>query len=412
MPKWVAMGLAVSVSAQLFCFPVLLSLQGGVPTYSLLANLICEPLVAPITILGLLGILFLWCPPISSLIFWLASVAAWPIAATAKFLSAFPFATLPWRLDIWGVIAAAAVVIAILVAIFGKKRSTQNLSWLVVFSIFACSIGLVLQQAVRISLWPMVDWQVASCDVGQGDATVIRDGEAIALIDVGRDEKKIDSCLSKLGVTQIDLLVLTHFDADHVNGLAGAINQRVIGEAMLTSYFDERPGADFSRTQLTTAHIPILNAEQGLEGLLGSVTWRVLSPSRTATEAEDANDGSITMLWHFYDFQLITLADLGEKGQQRLAASVNTWWNVADLPLVMKVSHHGSADQYSEFLEWLKPKVALISVGARNGYGHPTKRTLDTLNRTGSVVLRTDLLGSIALKNENGDFELSYSGSS
>jgi competence protein ComEC len=138
----------------------------------------------------------------------------------------------------------------------------------------------------------------------------------------------------------------------------------------------------------------------------------VLSPSKTALEAEDSNDGSISMLWRFENFQLITLADLGEKGQQRLAAEIGLWWTDPKLPLVMKVSHHGSADQYSEFIEWLHPKLALISVGANNGYGHPTKRTLTTLNRAGATTLRTDLLGSIALAKVNGEFEVSYSGSS
>jgi competence protein ComEC len=206
--------------------------------------------------------------------------------------------------------------------------------------------------------------------------------------------------------------VLTHFDADHVNGLAGAIKNRLVGNAMLTSFADARPGADFSRFLLETNRIRVIKAEQGLHGEVGTAGWKVLSPSRTAEEAEDSNDGSVTMLWKFSNFQLITLADLGEKGQQRLAASLGSWWTDPNLPLVMKVSHHGSADQYPELIEWLKPTLALISVGANNGYGHPTRRTLNTLNRAGATILRTDLLGSIALGKTSGEFEVSYSGSS
>jgi competence protein ComEC len=411
-PNWIAMGLAVSAAAQLFCFPVLLGLQGGVPTYSLLANLICEPLVAPVTVLGLIATLLAWCQPLASGLFWLSSVFAWPITVTAKVLAGLPFAKLPWLIDGFGITLAVTVVVAIVVAINSGRLLTQNLAWLLAACIFACSAGVIWSQVVRVSIWPMRDWQVASCDVGQGDATVVRDQGAIAVIDVGRDEKKIDNCLSKLGILHIDLLVLTHFDADHVNGLAGAIRNRSIGEAMLTSFVDDRPGADFSRFLLTTHKIPIIKSEQGLSGDLAGAKWKVLSPSRTASEAEDSNDGSITMLWRFNNFQLITLADLGEKGQQRLAASLGVWWTDPKLPLVMKVSHHGSADQYPEFIEWLHPKLALISVGANNGYGHPTKRTLNTLNRAGATTLRTDLLGSIALRRQNGEFEVSYSGSS
>jgi competence protein ComEC len=248
--------------------------------------------------------------------------------------------------------------------------------------------------------------------VGQGDATVIRDQNSVAVVDVGRDEKKIDTCLSKLGILRIDLLVLTHFDADHVNGLPGVLKDRRVSQAMLTSFADDRPGADYSRFLLASQGIPIIKSEQGLTGNLQQVKWKVLSPTKFATEAEDSNDGSITMLWRFANFQLITLADLGEKGQQRLAASLGTWWTDPDLPLVMKVSHHGSADQYPELIEWLRPKLALISVGKNNGYGHPTRRTLNTLNRAGASTLRTDLLGSIAISKQSGEFEVSYSGSS
>lgn len=411
-PKWISMGIAVSAAAQLFCFPVLLSLQGGVPTYSLLANLICEPLVAPVTVLGLFATLLAWCLPLSNSLFWIASIFAWPITATAKLLAELPFATMPWLIDGFGVTLALASVVAVVVALNSKRIFTQNLAWLLATCIFACSAGVIWNQAVRVSIWPMRDWQVTSCDVGQGDATVVRDRNSIAVIDVGRDEKKIDACLSRLGILRIDLLVLTHFDADHVNGLSGAIKNRTVRQAMLTSFVDDRPGADFSRFLLAAHDIPIIKSERGLSGQLGEANWKVLSPSKTALEAEDSNDGSISMLWRFENFQLITLADLGEKGQQRLAAEIGLWWTDPKLPLVMKVSHHGSADQYSEFIEWLHPKLALISVGANNGYGHPTKRTLTTLNRAGATTLRTDLLGSIALAKVNGEFEVSYSGSS
>lgn len=412
LPKWIAMGLAVSAGAQVFCFPVLLELQGGIPTYGLLANLLCEPLVAPITVLGLMGILLLWIPPVAAIFFWFASLFAWPIAGTANFLAALPFATMPWRLDEWGVIASVVTVATVLLALNSKRVATKNLSWLVLVALLAGSVGVIWNQAVRFSLWPLDRWQVASCDVGQGDATVIRDRDLIAVIDVGRDEKKIDNCLSRLGILKIDLLVLTHYDADHVQGLAGALKGRKVAQAVVTSFVDDRPGANFSQLLLSKFGVPVIKSERGMTGHFDIVKWRVLSPSRDAAEAEDSNDGSVTMLWQFSNFQLITLADLGERGQRRLAADIGVWWTDPGLPLVMKVSHHGSADQYPELIEWLKPKLALISVGAANGYGHPTKRTLGTLAKTGSTILRTDQLGSIAVRNLSGEFEVSYSGSS
>lgn len=410
LPKPVAMALAVSCGAQLFCFPVLLGLQGGVPTYSLLANLICEPLVSPITVLGLIGVCLSGLPILASVCFWFASLFALPITLVAKGLATLPFATMPWLINWWGVLAAITAVAAILIVISSKHLALRNISAIMATVLAACSVGVVINQAVKISIWPSTSWQVASCDVGQGDATVIRSHEAIALVDVGRDESKIDACLSKLGVAHINILVLTHFDADHVAGLAGTIKSRRVDNAILTSYLDERPGADFSKFALQAAGISVQKSEAGMRGVLGEVKWQVLSPSRSAAEAVDPNDGSIVMTWNFPTFQLITMADLGEPGQQRLAQSIQNWQST--LPIVLKVSHHGSADQYPELIEALAPRLALISVGKNNGYGHPTKRTLSTLSRAGSTILRTDLLGSIAIDYRAGQFEMSSSGAS
>ena len=412
LPKWLAVAISVSLGAQIFCFPVLLALQGGIPTYSVLANLLAEPLVPPITILGLLGVASSPIPGIGALWFFLASIPAWIVVVIAKYLSSLPLATMPWRTDYFGVMAAVLMVIAVIVAVSKSKLATRTTASVVAVTLLAISLGTVINQVVKLSLWPVQNWEVVSCDVGQGDATVLRNGGRVALIDVGRDEKKIDTCLNKLGISNVDLLVLTHFDADHVAGLGGALRGRTVRQAMLTSFRDDRPGADYSRFQLEAARIPLVKAETNLTGNLGQAYWRVLSPSRTGEEAEDSNDGSITMLWQFPDFKIITLADLGEKGQQRLASDLDKWWKPDNQCLIMKVSHHGSADQYPEFLEALHPCYSLISVGKNNGYGHPTARTLKVLAKAGSALLRTDQLGSIAIAEQNGEFRLSFSGSS
>ena len=412
VPRWLAVAISVSAGAQIFCFPILLALQGGIPTYSVISNLLAEPLVPPITVLGLLGVLSSPLPVVGTLFFYLASIPAWCVALIANTFSSLPFATMPWRVDALGVIAAVVLVVALLFVYSKSPLVTRNVAGVVAVSLLAICLGAVLDQAIKLSLWPVDNWQVASCDVGQGDATVLRQSGRIAVIDVGRDEKKIDNCLNQLGVKHVDLLVLTHFDADHVAGLPGALNKRTVSLAMLTSYKDDRPGADFSRFQLEAQHIPVVKAQTNLSGNLGSATWQVLSPSRTGEEAEDANDGSITMLWKFPHFKVITLADLGEKGQQRLASDLEKWWQPDGSCLIMKVSHHGSADQYPEFLEHLAPCYSLISVGKNNGYGHPTARTLRVLARAGSALLRTDQLGSIAIAEQKGQFQLSYSGSS
>jgi competence protein ComEC len=383
MPKPLALALAVTISAQLWCMPVLLELQDGVPTYAVLANLLAEPVVAPITVLGITAAAIAYpLPWLAALLTWLASLPAQWIVAIANHLASLPEATLNWHT---GVIGMSALVTLVLVT---------ELVW--------SGAGLV-----RATTWLTGDWQFVNCDVGQGDALVIRSLGQVALVDVGRDPKPIDSCLRQLGVSKINLLVLTHFDADHAGGLSGALAGRSVERALISPFVDSRPLAELSISLLAEV-TSVSKAGIGTNGTLGGFTWEVLSPTMQAYEAEDSNDASLAMRWESSELVAFTMADLGEPAQQRMARNYGGYLNHPKAkPVLLKVSHHGSADQYHELIEAMHPEIAIISVGDGNSYGHPTKRTLETLQGLGTLVLRTDLNGSIGVF---GDLRYAVSG--
>lgn len=391
LPKSLALALAVTISAQLWCMPVLLDLQEGVPTYAVLANLLAEPVVAPITILGILAATIAYPMPwLAVVITWLASIPAQWIVAVAKNLSALPETTLAWHT---GIIGMALLVLGATVWLARSKRLGSGL----VVAILCIELIWSGSGIVRSTTWLANDWQLVNCDVGQGDALVIRSQGQVALIDVGRDPKPIDACLRSLGISTINLLVLTHFDADHVGGLSGVIAGRKIARTLVTPFEDTRPLADLS-AQLLSDVTTVSSAGIGTNGTLGEFDWKVLSPSVTASEAKDSNDASIAMRWESKDMVIYTMADLGEPGQQRMVDSFGGYLNhPADKPVVLKVSHHGSADQFHELIEAMNPEISLISVGKENSYGHPTARTLETLRSVGSVILRTDRDGAIGV---------------
>jgi competence protein ComEC len=401
MPKWLAVLLAVSVSAQLACLPVLLQLQAGLSTYSIPANLLAEPLVAPITVLGILACLFAPVAPwLGALLSWVASLGTWLILAVAEFFADAPVATLDWPSGVYGVIGSVftlALVVAWMRSNNGKARRFAALS---IATLVAAIIGGCSSQQFQASSWPPTDWTVVSCDVGQGDATVIRSNGLTAVIDVGRKPGPIKKCLDRLHVEQIDLLVLTHFDLDHVGGLDGALESRSVETALITSFVDERPAAAISWRKLSSAANQTIEAGAGLSGTFGEFNWQVLSPHLGAAEAEDSNDGSVTMLFSSAKMVFLGLADLGERGQMRLASESGSWLGdgFGEVPVVVKVAHHGSRDQYPELYEQLKPRVSLFSVGAGNEYGHPTDRSLAMVRSAGSSIFRTDTQGSIALE--------------
>jgi len=400
MPRWLAISVAVAVSAQIFCFPILLQLQAGLSTYALPANLLAEPLVAPITVLGILALVCaVPLPWLATLLSYTASLGTNLIATVATFFSGLPNTTLSWPQGIPGLLAALLMVLGFSLWLRSKKGRLQNLGIIILSMVLALSVGTITFFQFRAASWPMKDWQVVACDVGQGDAMVLRSQSLIAVIDVGRDDDPVDDCLSQLGVRQIDLLVLTHFDMDHVGGIQGALKNRKVSTVLISPFKDERWGATGTNFYLQKTRAKVILAEQGVNGKLGDFAWQVLSPNHDAQGAEDSNDASIVMLWSTNYLNLLTMADIGERGQMRMVSKSN-WWkssSLGELPMVLKVSHHGSADQYPELIEQLDPEVSLISVGTKNSYGHPTSRTLSALKETGSQVLRTDQLGSIAL---------------
>ena len=415
MPRWLAIVISVSLAAQIACLPVLLMLQPTIPVYSILANVIAEPLVAPITVIGLVACLVSPVFPVITLaLCQIASLPAQVILFVAHQLSNAPSASIAWVSDVSGIFLAVFLVGCIWVFFVSKKSIHKRFAGIaasiVLLSLFAQSSSFALQRGNFYS----GDFTLVNCDVGQGDALVIKSQGQVAVVDVGREDPAIDSCLTGLGISKIDLLVLTHYDLDHIGGVLGAVTGREVALALLTSYSDSRPGADFAQQVLIAQGIPMVQSEKGMAGSLGDYEWLVLAPHRGAPETEDSNDASTSMYWTDSKIALFTLADSGERAQLRMGSE---WGALLESDfgskiVVVKVAHHGSRDQAPEFYEAIHPEIALISVGQQNSYGHPTKRTLDLFARLGSQVLRTDEMGAIGISETESGLEVAIAGRS
>lgn len=404
LPRWLALGTAVTLAAQVLCLPVLLQLQNGLASFSILANLVAGPLVAPITVLGMLACVISPAVPwLATGLAYLASLGAWLIKSSAHYFASLPNQNIDWPTGLIGAVAAAAVAVAFFLWLKTEPTKLRNIGLVALVVISSLTLGSFGFRQVRNLAWPLADWQVVACDVGQGDSLVVRSQSKIAVIDVGRDNLLIDGCLDRLGVQHIDLLVLTHFDFDHVGGLRGALGGRTVGACLISPFKDQREAATESVQLLTSRAVSIEFAKLGQHGKLAAVNWQVLSPTRDAVGLPDSNSASVVMLWQFSEFNLLTMADVGESAQLTLAnnSSLLQQPTLQQLPLVLKVSHHGSADQSAQLIRELDPELSLISVGQGNSYGHPTIKTLDLLSGTGSQIARTDQSGSISIAKSN-----------
>lgn len=287
--------------------------------------------------------------------------------------------------------------------------------------------------------WPPSDWLLAVCDVGQGDGLAMADGPGTAVVvDSGPDPGKMDRCLTGLGVRRIPLLLLTHFHADHVDGVPGVLRNRAVGEIETSVLADPAEGAAKVRAWAESAHIRVTAAIAGEKRRCGPLSWEVLWPdpaqlatlpgeaaqadqnarradggkakarssrrSRTSRGGEEGsapNNASVVLHVRVATrdgpVSLLLTGDIEPPAQQALLA--------AHLDLasdILKVPHHGSRYQDPAFVAAVRPRTAVISVGTDNTYGHPAPATLALAASTGARVFRTDRDGEIVVFGSAG----------
>lgn len=399
IPDWLALGVAAALSAQVYTTPILLMLQPGIPVYAVLANIAVEPVIAPVTILGIsAAATALAIPALSRFLIDLAELGTNWIVLVSDVLTDFPLDRIHFVGPPVGVVISAGVVIATTAIFVSKNRKVQIHALLALISLILLGAVATVTQ-LHASSQVHRGWEVLNCDVGQGDALLVKSGGEVALIDVGPDAQKLLDCLDKANVSAIDLLILTHYDADHVAGIEG-LRDVSIGLSLLPGFTDDRPLADRAKTFLALHGRETLIGQRGMTGKLGDCSWMVLEPSFSAAEASDSNDASLVTKFDCEKFDIVALGDLGESGQLRLLNS-SAQELKTEKPTVLKVAHHGSADQSRELHEWIRPEVSIISVGT-NRFGHPNDRVLRLLNSVGSSIYRTDLDGPVAVGFADG----------
>jgi competence protein ComEC len=213
------------------------------------------------------------------------------------------------------------------------------------------------------------------------------------LVDSGPDVVAVDRCLDRLGIDALPLVLQSHLDADHVGGLAGALSGRDVGVVATAtlSPADDRVGALDRLVARAGGKRAVL--VPGDRRRVGGVAVEVLAPDPArATASAAPNDLSMVARVTVRGVRILFTGDLGAQAEARLVSSG------IDLRAdVLKVPHHGSRDADPAFLAASGARVALISVGADNTYGHPTAWTLRRLARDRMQIHRTDREGDLAV---------------
>ena len=448
IPGWLAESLSVSLAAQAATLPVVLATFGRLSIVAPLVNLAIVPLVAPAMAAALLAlaggaIALLGGPPGIGTV---AGLPAWglltALSTIVRIGAGVPFASLTLAPPI-ATAAAIAITVVPAAVVFGWRwrrrgpaparqavarsarvaaapaagRPTATAGAggyrIAVASLALAVVALALVAAHRTD----GTTRITVLDVGQGDSILVEGGGGgRMLIDGGPDPDRLLVELDRRlppWDRRIDILIRTHPHEDHVAGLPILLGRYQVGRIYETGMRGPGPGyGAFAKALGGAGGPPHATLSTGARISLDDIRFRVLwpDPGRVPREPPDAgrgiNDVSIVLLGEVAGRRFLLTGDVEDDVDPLLAQR--------GLPPidVLKVAHHGSATASTPaFLDAVRPRVAIVSAGAGNPYGHPARSTIQRLAATGARVLRTDTEGSVAVAiAPDGTIEVDSSG--
>ena len=424
-----AEGAALTVAATLATAPLIAFHFEALSTTTLLANLLALPAVAPAMWLGMLAAAGGQVPgfPVALLNAVNAPLLAY-IAQVAAWCGRPGWAYLHVRLGFGGLVTS---YLALIVAAIGAPALLRRHRLATLRRRPLSADGPICQLWVDISARRRRIWRVAAAaavgvamlvmvqagggagasgpasglrvtflDVGQGDAILLQPaGRPAVLVDGGPPGDGLATKLREAGVDRLGVAVLTHEQSDHAGGL-----EELLGSAPVAELAYARIGRDL-RGEAEAAGVAAVRIAEGDVLRAGRLELEVLWPPRTLLAAplagNDPNAQALVLLVRWHDFSLLLAADAEAEAVPIDPGPVD----------VLKVAHHGSEDAgLDSLLDRTDPRLAVISVGDDNPYGHPTPATLQALAAHRVPALRTDLDGTIALEVSRGSVEVDTDG--
>ncbi|MDP4603754.1 MAG: DNA internalization-related competence protein ComEC/Rec2 [Solirubrobacteraceae bacterium] len=392
VPALISEPVALTAAATLGSAPVAAAAFGTLSLVSLPANLAAALIVAPVTWLGMVAALVgQLSAPLAAPLTWLAYWPLSAIIAIARFSASLPAA----QVNAGGpIVAAGCTCLALMVRARSGHRYAATAG---VLCAALAAIGLFVSRERAVLAPPAAGTtRLSFLDVGQGDATLVQSGGHAVLVDSGPPGGGVVERLREEGIEELDLLVATHAQADHL----GAADE-ILEEIPVAAVLDGRDGVvepEGSAMAESAARkgVPLVAPSAGDAINLGSLKLEIVSPDGNARSAREAdpNQRAIVILASVAGLRLLLTAD----AESDVLAPLQ-------LPMidVLKVSHHGSSDDgLPRLLERLRPQVAVIEVGARNSYGHPTAETISALREAGVRTWRTDKDGTVRIEVDSG----------
>jgi competence protein ComEC len=391
-------GLATVISVSLACgavtAPILMLHFRAAPLFTVASNAVAGPVVAPLLGLALVStVLGPFLPEAAWALSWVNGWLAAYLAGCARLFGSLPHA----QLTSWPSLAALAGL-ALFACVLARLPPPRGRRAAV---ITAMLVVVLVGWRLRPEHYPPPPHglRIVMLDVGQGDGILLQTQAGSVLVDEGPPEADVAAQLHRLGIRRLAAVVVTHPHRDHVGGAAEVVDSIPVGFVLDPLEPTDSPEEGALEREARARRVPIVPARVGSSYTLGALRIRVLWPDGPGLPNEDPHEHGVVLLASYGQFDALLTGDSESPVTLPLRPPVVE---------LLKVAHHGSADAgLADLLRLVRPRIALISVGRGNDYGHPSPSTISTLDGApGLAVYRTDEDGRITVESDGTSFSV------
>ncbi len=380
--------LSVTLSSQIILLPIMMYYFNSISLVSILVNLLVVPISGVLTILGfsvyisgLISIKF------AQVLSYSTYVLIRLIINIANAFSRFKYASIivPTPKLIW--------IISYYLCIYKIFYKFKNKLWnYILYSLIAISI--------LIETIPVNYLSINFVDVGQGDCTYIEtknkrsiliDGGGSENSDYDVGEKVLLPYILDRGKSKIDLIIISHFHEDHMEGLLTIMENLKVGKIVIGPANEDTTLYKEFVSITKEKNIVVESVRAGDSIKIDDAKFEVLYPNKDEKINENENNNSLVLKLKYYNTSMLFTGDMESEVEEKITSNVKA--------NILKVAHHGSKTSSEDtFIERVKPQIALIGVGKNNKFGHPNEEVLKRLEENSDIIFRTDICGEIMMK--------------
>lgn len=423
--------ISVSISVQIAILPIILYNLNTFNPYFLITNLVLSLVIGPIVILGFLFIIIAYLnAPIAEIISPLMSEGI-KILNFISNIGKLPFSKIyVATLSLFSILIYYLSLIALFFSynIYSSKKPNKtqirikNLIALMKIKLrqnkpkIKYILAIIIFLIFVINLIPQ-NLKIHFIDVGQGDSsliitpqnkTILIDGGGSSSSDFDVGESTLIPYILDRGFTKIDVVIISHFDQDHIGGILTLLQELKVGKVYISKQTEKSENYKKFFEIVNNRRIKVYEVVAGNRiHVEKKLYFDVLWPTESQIITNVINNNGIVCNLHYKNFSMLFTGDIEEIAEKEILKLYSQNKNLLKAN-ILKVGHHGSkTSSTSEFLDVVKPQVAVIGVGKNNKFGHPNDGVLQSINDLNCKIFRTDLNGEISIEvNKSSKYKI------